>query len=266
MTQSPTLDLDALFAAKRALYGDARMEASDEQQQSQQASTSQTQTQAGQQGTSSQEQQQNTSQHGETGQQQPPRTPPSQVLPNGPNGYPENTPIEQMTDAQEAAYWKHKSRAHEDRWKQVRNRNLTPEQIIEQDDRLAELEREQMSASEVAVADAKKQGATETRSTLIPQLVQAKLEAAVARRDPNVSDEVIAGRVEFLDLTKFLTPTGEVDADKVSTFAAQFTPAQAGPTEQRQLPDMGGGRRGPHETSAKASAKARARERGYIRE
>ena len=187
---------------------------------------------------------------------------------NGEHGFPENTPIDRMTAEQQAAYWKHQSRKHENTWKQVIDKNLTPEQVLEMQEKLDDANRERMTAHQREVDDAKKAAAVETRAEIVPQLVQAKLEAAIARRDPSLDGDAVTAKVEFLDLSRFLTKSGEVDADKVSTWAeANVAAVERGEAEAKQkFPDTGGGKRGPVTESAKARATQIARERGYIRD
>lgn len=188
---------------------------------------------------------------------------------NGENGFPEHTPVSEMTDAQAAAYWKHRSRSHEEKWKQVSHRNLTPEQVLDMQRQLDEANRERMSEQDRKVDDAKKTAADEARREVMPQLVLANITAAVARRNPAMSDDDIQARVEFLDLTKFLTKKGEVDADKVSSYATTLAPEKRdsdGGGEKKKFPDTGGGKRGPAHESAKARAAQVARERGWVRD
>ena len=200
---------------------------------------------------------------------------PAQVVgaparPNGEDGYPLDTPITEMTADQQAAYWKHKARTHEDKWKQVVNRNLTPEQVLEMQQQLDDANRARMSDHQREVDDARKEGAVEVRAALMPQIVRTAIAAELARKAPQITDEDLQARTEYLDLTKFLTSTGEVDADKVSNYAATLAPAApaAGGDEggKKKFPDMGGGKRGPVTESAKARADRVARERGWVRD
>ena len=204
-------------------------------------------------------------------QRQPERQPQQrEPAANGEHGYPPNTPTSQMTAEQETAYWKHKARTHEDKWKQVINRNLTPEQVLEMQQQLDDVNRERMSDHERAVADARKEAASQERAALMPQIVRASIAAELARKAPHITDEDLQARTEFLDLTKFLTSKGEVDADKVSSYATTLAPATSGAGGdeggKKKFPDMGGGKRGPVNESAKARADRVARERGWARD
>lgn len=211
---------------------------------------------------------------GETAQQEPPtpapQTPPAagrEQLPNGEHGYPPDTPTAEMTTEQELAYWKHRSRGHEDKWKQVVNRNLTPDQVIEMQQQLDEANRARMTDHQREVADARSAGEEEARKALMPQVVRQSIAAALARTAPVITDAEIQARTEFLDLTKFLTNKGEVDTDKVTNYAATLAPTAGGADSgSKKFPDMGGGKRGPVTETAKARADKVARERGWVRD
>lgn len=212
---------------------------------------------------------------GEPAQQEPPKpAPPAQTppaagrepLPSGEHGYPPDTPTADMTTEQELAYWKHRSRGHEDKWKQVVNRNLTPDQVIEMQQQLDEANRARMTDHQREVADARKAGEEDARSALMPQIVRSVIAAELARKAPAITDADIQARTEYLDLTKFLTNKGEVDTDKVANYAATLAPASSGADSgSRKFPDMGGGKRGPVTESAKARADKVARARGWVR-
>lgn len=177
----------------------------------------------------------------------PPVTPPAApAAPSGSEdkGFPENTPIAEMSVEQQAAYWKHQARKHE----------TTAKGRANYDDVVAEnarLRAATQTDAEKAIEQARKEAtdaATATvRSQFAGQLVAAKLEAALAGRIPA---DKIAAQVAFLDPSKFLTDTGEVDTDKVTQYAAGVSSAGT------QWPDMGNGNRGGHAPSKGVAAGA----------
>jgi len=77
-------------------------------------------------------------------------------------GFPENTPIAEMTTEQQLAYFKHHDRRKADQLKAFDG--LTPDDAKQLKDRNAELEREKLSADERTIADARDQAATEART------------------------------------------------------------------------------------------------------
>ena len=184
---------------------------------------------------------------------------------NGEHGYPTSTPLTEMTVEQREAYWRHQSKKHEQTWKSVIDRNLTPEQVLEMQQRLDEVNRERMSDHEKQVADARREAAAEATAQFAPRLARAAVEAALARA--GVPEDRIDNEIEWTDLSKFLTPKGDVDTGMVSQFAeSRRAPADDDGGSKKKFPDMGGGKRGPLHESAKARAEKVARERGWVRD
>lgn len=187
---------------------------------------------------------------------------------NGEHGYPTSTPLTEMTVEQREAYWRHQSKKHEQTWKSVIDRNLTPEQVLEMQQRLDEVNRERMSDHEKQVADARREATAEATAQFAPRLARAAVEAALARA--GVPEDRIDNEIEWTDLSKFLTPKGDVDTGMVSQFAesrrAPKAAADDDGSSKKKFPDMGGGKRGPLHESAKARAEKVARERGWVRD
>ena len=187
---------------------------------------------------------------------------------NGEHGYPTSTPLTEMTVEQREAYWRHQSKKHEQTWKSVIDRNLTPEQVLEMQQRLDEVNRERMSDHEKQVADARREAAAEATAQFAPRLARAAVEAALARA--GVPEDRIDNEIEWTDLSKFLTPKGDVDTGMVSQFAESRRAPKAAADDdggsKKKFPDMGGGKRGPLHESAKARAEKVARERGWVRD
>lgn len=134
-------------------------------------------------------------------------------------GYPENTPVAEMTVEQQAAYWKSHARKHEDRLKQI---DVTPDELARlrasdaEMQRLAEASRTDMERVEArATAAEQKLAATE------PELL--RLQAAVKAALPaEVSAKLIAGarRIVGSSLEEF-----EADAtDYFGSAPIQFAP------------------------------------------
>jgi hypothetical protein len=150
------------------------------------------------------------------------------------HGFPDRTPVADMAPEQQAAYWKHQARKHEDRVRALGDY----EQIKTERDRL---KAEHQTADEKALEDAQKAAAdaarADERGKYAPRLFAAEFRAAAAGRIPA---EKLAAIIEPLDTTKFLTPDGEVDADKVKQFVDGIAP------DGKKWPDMG---QGHHETT-----------------
>lgn len=153
-------------------------------------------------------------------------------------GFPAGTPLAEMTTEQREAYWKHQARRHEQTWKSVVDKNLTPEQVLEMQQRLETMTRASLSDQERALEDARReareQATQEVRKETLPRLVAAEFRAAAGGRIPA---DRLSALLEPLDHTKFLTTAGEVDTDKVQQYVAGLAPAD------KKWPDMGQGRR-----------------------
>jgi len=157
---------------------------------------------------------------------------PAPTKPTNDRGYPSDTPIAEMTEKQQAAYWKDKARKHEERAKAFDG--LTPETLAElrdKADKHAALERELMSDKDKAVAEAKDATKAEVAATYQPRLVRAEFKAAAAGR---IDAEKLDSILEPLDLSKFLTSKGDVDEGKVASYVDGIAPAgpvrRTGPT------------------------------------
>ncbi|YCU50355.1 hypothetical protein ACRYGS_09580 [Mycobacteroides abscessus] len=100
-------------------------------------------------------------------------------------GFPADTPVAQMTDAQQAAYWKHYSREHEGKAKAFTTLGVTPEQIQQLQERNAELEKAQLNASELALKEATDKAAADARAATEadwkPKLLASQLKSAASQ-------------------------------------------------------------------------------------
>lgn len=159
------------------------------------------------------------------------------------HGYPDKTPVAEMPAEQQVAYWKHQSRKHEQR----ASRTADYDDVVAERDRLKQAT---LSDSEKAIEAAKTEAAeaarAEARKEALPALVRAEFKAAAAGKIPA---DRLAGILEPLDLTKFLTAGGgEVDTDKVQQYVDGLAP------DGKKWPDMGQGRRGDAQKSTGVGA------------
>lgn len=156
------------------------------------------------------------------------------------DGFPKNTPVDQMTPAQREAYWKAQARKHEGRVKALGN--LTPETLAKLQADAGELEKLRKASqtdSEKAVEDALERGRQEGRQALAPELVKNAIAAKVAGRIPDTQLDAV---VSNLDHSKFLKDDGTVDADKVKTLVDGLAPA-ASDGKNGRMPNLGQGSR-----------------------
>lgn len=160
---------------------------------------------------------------------------PADPAPAADKGFPENTPVSAMTAEQQAAYWKHQARKHEDR-----NRNApTDTELTEL--RAAAAERDQllqaqMTDTEKAIETARAEGEKNARLALAPDLVAAEFRAQAAGRIPGLD-----ALVEDLNHTKFLTAEGRPDHEAISARVQALIPANApagGNAQDQRGPDL----------------------------
>ena len=152
--------------------------------------------------------------------------------PDAADGFPANTPVADMTEGQQVAYWKHQARKHEQR-SAARGDYDT---IKAERDRLASANQTEADKAIAAAAEAaRREGESAATSKYADLLVAAKFESALAgKRKPDDIATIVSG----IDPKKFLTDSGEVDTDKVTQYAAGLAPAGNG------WPDTGQGNRG----------------------
>lgn len=145
-------------------------------------------------------------------------------------GYPADTPVAEMTEAQQAAYWKYHSR----HWQARAEGRKDYDQIKNERD---QLKAQTQTAEEKAIEDARAEGRAEALKEYAPRVARGTLISALATR--GMKREEIDAQLEFVDLSKFVTADGETDADKVEAYVQGVAPSTG-----QTWPDMGAGRRG----------------------
>lgn len=153
-------------------------------------------------------------------------------------GFPANTRAEDMTSEQQAAYYRHQARKHEDRnkeWQRTLD-GKTAEEIKAEREELEKLRAKDRTEAENAVEDAKKSTKAEVVREFGTKLVAAEFKAVLAHVDADRRGQII----ENLNLTKFINDNGDVDTDKVKSAAVALAPADTGAGAKK---DFGGGRR-----------------------
>lgn len=163
-------------------------------------------------------------------------------------GYPKDTPTAEMTDKQQAAYWKHNSRKHEGRFKDVIG-DRTPEQIKADLEAYSELKKAEQTPAEQALTAARDEGKKEAiateRNKAATAIFRGALEAGGVEGDD--LDELVAN----FNVAGYITDDG-VDTTKITNFAKRFaTPPGKG---DRRDPDFGGGKRRQQRGEGRGSA------------
>lgn len=165
----------------------------------------------------------------------PPPAPAAPATPEPPKasdkGFPEATPLEQMTVEQREAYWKHYARHHEARAAERADYDTVKAKA----DQFDELQRQQQTPSEQAVNEAKeagkREGAREAYSASAATLLTASL---TARGKTAEQAQALIGAT---NLDAFITDTG-IDAAKVETFVSSIAAPVKGGTP-RSDPSQG---------------------------
>ena len=154
--------------------------------------------------------------------------------------FPANTPVDNMTAEQRAAYWEHHAKKHEGR-----NKGLLAltggkygDALKAELDDLARLRDASRTDAERDVEAAKQATRAEVRQEYGTRLAAAEFRAALAHVEDDRRTQIIEG----LSLEKYLTEDGDVDTDKVKSYAATIAPPDKDQGSQRH--DFGAGRRG----------------------
>jgi hypothetical protein len=157
----------------------------------------------------------------------------------GDHGFPAGTPVAEMTEKQQAAYWKFQSRKHEARAEARKDYDDVKAKAAQYDALAAASKTEQERAVEAAKDEASQTARAEERAKAAVRLVDAEMRATAAVK--GVDGEKLKVVLEPLDRTKFLDSEGEVDTDKVVAFIAGIAPSDTG--KNGRFPDLGQGRR-----------------------
>lgn len=172
-------------------------------------------------------------------------------------GYPKDTRVAEMTAEQRAAYWKHQSQKHEGRYKSIAG-DRSFDDIRKDLDELAEIRKSQQTPAEQALAEAREAGKAEAIKESSSKAATAIFRVALQAQGHDEKD--IDDLVENFNVANFIGEDGDVDTDKLSTFAKRFTPA--GKADDKRRRDFGGGHRpGSGQKTRGAAGKAEAERR-----
>lgn len=162
--------------------------------------------------------------------------------------FPANTPVKDMKPEEQAAYWQHQARKHEDRVKAFGD--YTPDKIRSLETENTTLKTATQTDADKAIEAAREEGRNEVRATLNRERATTALEKALQGRVPS------AGALLGLDVSRFITD-GKVDDAAVKAWVDDNSEeAPSGGTGRRPAPDNGQGRRGSGESGAPKSVAA----------
>lgn len=134
--------------------------------------------------------------------------------PNGPNGFPENTPIAEMTVEQERNYWKHYARYHEGRADSRADYDTQKADA----EKWREHQRNQLPPDQRALAEAEERGRQAAAQATLNDRVAEVLRVALEAR--GVTGDQLGEAVAFANPAAFITD-GKVDTAKVTAYATR---------------------------------------------
>lgn len=138
-------------------------------------------------------------------------------------GFPAETPIEQMTAEQQAAYWKFQARKHENEAKS----RADYDDLKAKADELAQLkaanQTEQERALDEAREEARRQGENIGAERYLKDAVTSRFQFLTGK-----SDEDVAKAFAHVDAHSFVNDEGDLDIDALKEFAGTFGVADSG--------------------------------------
>lgn len=157
------------------------------------------------------------------------------------NGYPKDTPLVEMTEKEQLAYWKYHARQHEG----VAKSRSDYDQQKADAEKWRQAQKDQMTPDQKAIDAAAEAARTEERRKVAPRLVKAEFKAL----GKDLPKELLEAFLEDADPTKYLDPDGEVNTEKVQKRVDALTPKQQ---DRERRPNHQGYRRTDGVTSVSA--------------
>lgn len=140
------------------------------------------------------------------------------------NGFPAETPLDQMTVEQREAYWKFQARKHEGT---VKSR-ADYDDLKAKADELETLKAASATQAEKDLEEARRQGENIGAGRYLKAAVEGRFQALTGK-----SDEEIATIFAHADAQSFTDDQGLIDTEKLKSYAATFGTKDA---QQQQLP------------------------------
>lgn len=133
------------------------------------------------------------------------------------HGFPDATPVAEMTQEQQTAYWRHKARKHE---KNAKPTNF--DEIAEKARQFDEQQEAGKTPDQRAVDAAAAAAAASARAEAIQKFGIPAVRAQLQAFRPNLTSDEIDELVEDVDMSKFITDDG-VDVDRIKRLADKLT-------------------------------------------
>lgn len=132
------------------------------------------------------------------------------------HGYPKETPVAEMSDKEQAAYWKFHARKHES----TANARSDYDQLKADAEKWRQAQDDKKTPDQKAIDAAAEAARVEERNKVAPRLVRAEFKAQGVGVDP----DILAVFLEDLDPMKYLDKDGDVDTEKVKGRIEKLTP------------------------------------------
>lgn len=137
-------------------------------------------------------------------------------------GYPANTPVTDMDDKQQAAYWKHYARKHE----ATANARGDYDDLKAQANELAQLKAKNQTDQERELAAARLEGESAGKFTYLKEAVVGRLLSLTGKTDVELGTVL-----DLIDVKKFTKDDGALDSEKITTFAKTLGMKASEPNE-----------------------------------
>jgi hypothetical protein len=129
------------------------------------------------------------------------------------HGYPQNTPLEQMTAEQREAYWKHQARKHESTVKARQDYD----QLKADSEELARVRAANATDEEKAREEARREGENIGAARYLKQAVMGSFQGLTGKTKDEI-DTIFA----HVDPSTFTDDKGDIDTDALEKYAATF--------------------------------------------
>lgn len=143
-------------------------------------------------------------------------------------GFPDNTKVEDMTEAEQVAYWKHHSRKHEQALKDLGNIEELKQKAADWDDYQKNRDKDQEEL-DTQLKAARTEGRKEALRETALDRVKETFKTRIGERR---TEEEIDDFLEDIDLAKFVTDDHKVDTDRITKKVELFAPG----AESKQTP------------------------------
>lgn len=147
------------------------------------------------------------------------------TMPDIEKGYPADTPVAEMTDKEQAAYWKYHARKHENIVKEQKDYSELKEKAAKFDALNKPEDKDDKNdgtpGAPVDAAALRAEILAELRAEQLPAQVRSAFVAAVGDR---LEEDALDNILEDIDLNKFVKD-GSVDVERVKTKAELIAPA-----------------------------------------